>query len=167
MWSGHDVQRSPMHFLARAKLGCNPHLIYFAQFLHSLDHGPTTPRLILGMNLLRAALLFAVFGTAVALVGAATPALAADSPGRAKVGVARGSEGTPSGRAIEPTILWTVAGVAVGVVVFGTLYLLKRQVAAFPKNPTWVAPISIMPSRELPDETKTGDNPAHVAPGHH
>jgi len=37
-------------------------------------------------------------------------------------------------------VLWFVAGVGLGVIVMGTLYLFKRQVGGFPENPSWKPP---------------------------
>jgi len=71
---------------------------------------------------------------------------------------------------VLPTILWSLAGVGVFAVVLGVLYLLKRQVGGFPENPEWVAPISIMRSRDLPaddDSNGHGDpHGGHAAPAH-
>lgn len=53
-----------------------------------------------------------------------------------------------SSQDVNTVLLWSIASVAAGAVVLGTLYLLKRQVGGFPANPTWVAPITIMPSRD-------------------
>lgn len=66
----------------------------------------------------------------------------------------------PPGRRVEPPILWTVAGVAAISLTGGTFYLLKRRVGGFPANPAWVAPISVMPSSDSPDEGTYGDAPA-------
>jgi hypothetical protein len=67
-------------------------------------------------------------------------------------------------RAVEPPILWTVVGVAGVAVVGGSLYLFKRRVGAFPKDPDWVAPISLMPAGENAEEE--GDYPAAPAEHH-
>ena len=72
-------------------------------------------------------------------------------------------------RDILPVALWSIAGVALGAVVMGTLYLFKRQVGGFPENPSWTAPISIMRSRDLPgDEDLHGHGDPHdpPSPGH-
>ncbi|MGI8927453.1 MAG: hypothetical protein ACR2HN_12525 [Tepidiformaceae bacterium] len=67
--------------------------------------------------------------------------------------------------ATDPAVLWTVAAAGIGALGFGTLYLLKRRVGGFPQNPTWVAPITIMPSSELPGDA-TGADAAHGAHTH-
>ncbi len=64
---------------------------------------------------------------------------------------------------MEPILLWTIAGVGGGAVVFAGLYLLKRRLGGFPRNPAWVAPITVMRSRESPDETTF----AGAVPGDH
>jgi hypothetical protein len=67
------------------------------------------------------------------------------------------TQATDDGTDILPVTLWSLAGVAVGVVVMGTLYLFKRRVGGFPENPSWIAPISVMRSRDLPgDDTANG-----------
>ena len=55
------------------------------------------------------------------------------------------------------TVIWSLVGVGVFALVLGILYLFKRQVGAFPENPSWVAPISIQRSRDLPAD----DSHAH------
>lgn len=50
--------------------------------------------------------------------------------------------------AVEEPITWTLVVMAAGAIIGATFYLLKRQVGAFPKDPDWVAPISIMPAGE-------------------
>jgi hypothetical protein len=64
---------------------------------------------------------------------------------------------TDGGDDVSTRVLWTIVGVAGGVVIFGTLYLLKRRLGGFPENPSWVAPITIMPSRENADDTTWGE----------
>lgn len=61
---------------------------------------------------------------------------------------------------VVPGATWTVVGIAIGCVAGGVLYLFKRQVGAFPKDPEWVAPISIMRSEDLPEEGDFGPGPA-------
>lgn len=92
--------------------------------------------------------------------------------------LADGGHGTPdpmvqsgqNGIDVLPVVLWSLAGAAVFAVVLGVLYLLKRQVGGFPENPEWVAPISIMRSRDLPADDDThghGDaHGGHAAPAH-
>lgn len=66
-----------------------------------------------------------------------------------------------SGTDVVPRVTWMLAGIAAAAVVMGLLYLFKRRVGGFPKNPSWVAPITIMPSSELP-----GDRDPHEADTH-
>jgi len=68
---------------------------------------------------------------------------------------------------VSTRVIWTIVGVAGGAVIFGTLYLLKRRVGGFPENPTWVAPITIMPSRENADETTWGEGDTAGSHGSH
>jgi hypothetical protein len=78
-----------------------------------------------------------------------------------------GSSADGEGGDVSTRVIWTIAGVAGGVVIFGTLYLLKRRLGGFPQNPTWVAPITIMPSRENADDTTWGDGDVAGAHGSH
>src|SRR5512135_1419046 len=59
---------------------------------------------------------------------------------------------------VVPMLIWMFVGVGGSALVLGTLYLFKRRVGAFPKNPTWVAPIAIMRASDLP-----GDSDPHEA----
>ena len=63
-----------------------------------------------------------------------------------------------SHRDVVPTVIWVLVAVLIACLVGGILYLFKRRVGAFPKNPIWTAPISIMLSRDLP-----GDDEPHEA----
>jgi hypothetical protein len=117
----------------------------------------------------RMRLTIALFALAsVIAVGAALPAAAAEAPAPpapiVRTWEAMDGEPQPQGR-IEPMVLWTVSGIAIGCLVFGTFYLLKRRVGGFPKEPKWVAPISIMESKDFADEGTFGDSPAE-AHGH-
>lgn len=102
-------------------------------------------------------------------VVAAGLALAAAAPAAAAPAL---EVGYGPGKSVEPVIIWTAVGVAIISVVGGTFYLLKRQVGAFPANPEWVAPISIIRSRDLPGDTDPheaaapGQEDAHGT-GHH
>jgi hypothetical protein len=97
------------------------------------------------MNSLRVRLVFVIVATMLAVL----PAVANAAPNKQFAG---------SERAVEPMLIWMVAGVAVSAVLLGTLYLFKRRIGAFPKNPTWTAPISVMRSSDLP-----GDRDPHEA----
>lgn len=72
------------------------------------------------------------------------------------------------GNAVDflPVVLWSLAGAAIFAVILGVLYLLKRQVGGFPEHPDWVAPISIMRSRDLPGDDDAGHGDAHGHGGH-
>lgn len=89
---------------------------------------------------------------AVAAFVAASPlaALAADSPAVA------GSNDN-----LVATVIWSAVGVAGFLLALSIFYALKRGIGAFPKNPSWVAPISIRPSRDflqdVPDDHGHGD----------
>lgn len=121
---------------------------------------------------LRAALLVLV---AVLALGAALPALASEAPPD-PVPIVRqwrpfpqggGATGGESDSDVWPTVYWAIGGVAAGCFAFGTLYLLKRQLGGFPKNPSWVAPITVMPSRDFPDETTFGEGAPDPHGSHH
>lgn len=81
-------------------------------------------------------------------------------------------EGAPAegtGRDIVPPVLWMLCGVAASALALGGLYLLKRRLGGFPENPAWVAPITIMPSSELPQDEDAHGHAAgdkHHAPAH-
>jgi hypothetical protein len=81
----------------------------------------------------------------------------------AGAGVASAQEAeSQGGQQDVEKVVWTVVGVAITALVLGILYLFKRRIGAFPRNPSWVAPISVMPAGELPDEADAG----HEAAGH-
>jgi hypothetical protein len=95
--------------------------------------------------------------TAVAAVLAALPAIASAAP-NSQVG---GSE-----RAVEPMLIWMAIGVTISAVCLGALYLFKRRIGAFPKNPAWTAPISIMRSSDLPGDRDPHGHGAGAADQH-
>ncbi len=75
---------------------------------------------------------------------------------------------SPTTDQFDERILWSLLAVALVVPAGGIFYLLKKRLGAFPENPEWVAPISIMRSRDLPDEhTYAGAEGAADAHGHH
>ncbi|MDZ7728894.1 MAG: hypothetical protein U5Q44_12250 [Dehalococcoidia bacterium] len=74
-------------------------------------------------------------------------------------------EGEAAEGDVWQSVVWTLVGIAVGAVVLGVLYLLKRRVGAFPENPEWVAPIYITPSAENPTEETFGLSSDHDDPG--
>lgn len=100
---------------------------------------------------------FRIFG----LLGSAAFSLAI-------VGAASAAQLDPQGGSQDvEKVVWTVAGVVVASLAMGILYLFKRRVGGFPKNPSWVAPISVMPASELPDETDDSQAAGgHAAAGH-
>ena len=72
-------------------------------------------------------------------------------------------ESTDSGSTgdVKTRVTWMIVGIVGASVAMGLLYLFKRRIGGFPKNPSWVAPITIMPSSELP-----GDVDSHAAESH-
>lgn len=64
---------------------------------------------------------------------------------------------------VQEVALWSLVAIAGGSVVMGILYLLKKSLGGFPENPSWVAPISVMRSRDLPGD----DNQGHEAHADH
>jgi len=79
------------------------------------------------------------------------------------------TQGTEAGqtRDLVPVVLWTTVATLAAAVVGGVLYLFKRRIGAFPAHPDWVAPISVMPSRDFPDEGTFGAAAeAHHGGGH-
>lgn len=99
----------------------------------------------------------ALFAASIAAV-ATVPAFALGSPVN---GLVMQQQAAPS-HDVVPTVIWAIVAVLIAALVGGIMYAFKRQVGGFPKNPSWVAPISIMLSRDLPDETRD----AHGAAGH-
>ena len=75
------------------------------------------------------------------------------------------TQGQGSDQDVIPRVKWTLAGIFVGGYALSMLYLLKRRLGGFPENPSWVAPITIMPSKDLPGDTDTHGHHAPV-PGH-
>lgn len=74
---------------------------------------------------------------------------------------------TGAERDVDRPLFWSIVGIAAGAVVMAGLYLLKRAVGGFPKNPSWVAPISIEPSSTFLDDTRLGDLAAGSHAAHH
>jgi hypothetical protein len=72
-------------------------------------------------------------------------------------------------RGVERILLWSVTGVGLGALALTTFYLFKRRIGGFPSNPTWVAPITIMPSSTFADETtfSSAEREVDHSPGHH
>ncbi len=110
------------------------------------------------MKLLRArSAVAALFATVAALPAASTLAQEA-------------TPGTNSNTDVVPTLVWMALGVAGLAIVLTLFYFLKRSVGGFPKNPSWVAPISIRRSRDFPGDTdaheSTHDAHAQPSTGH-
>lgn len=63
---------------------------------------------------------------------------------------------------VTPVVIWGLVGAAIVCAVLGVLYLLKRELGGFDPRPgAWTAPISVMPSGELPaEESDFPDAPA-------
>lgn len=64
--------------------------------------------------------------------------------------------GGPDWKDVREVTIWSLVSIAGGSALLGVFYLFKRKIGAFPENPTWVAPITIMPASELP-----GDDDPH------
>ncbi len=98
--------------------------------------------------------LLALFLSALFAVALFGPAFAQDHGG----GEAEGEEShtpasdSPGWSDVQEVTIWSLAGIAAGAVVLGVLYTLKRRVGGFPENPSWVAPITIMPASQLPSD---------------
>lgn len=126
-------------------------------------------------RLLKHAAALAVFVLVALPFGA--PVLAAEAPALREPSVAAvvnqdGHDAGPTAQQdsqgdVVPRVVWMLGGVAASAVVMGLLYLFKRRVGGFPKNPAWVAPITIMPSSELPGDRDPHEAGSHEpAPGH-
>lgn len=126
---------------------------------------------------MRIRLLAAAAAFAFALATVAPAAAAAAQPAQPLPAVAAqdtgshgaSAESTSSGlSANTDRILWSLLAIALAVPLGGIFYLLKRRLGAFPEQPEWVAPISVMRSRDLPDErTYQGSDAAAGSHGHH
>ena len=68
---------------------------------------------------------------------------------------------------VRTVAVWTIAGTLIGGLALAILYLLKRRLGGFPKNPAWVAPITIMQSKDFPGEGYYGDTPADAHGSQH
>ncbi len=53
---------------------------------------------------------------------------------------------------LDSVVIWSLAGLGIFALVLGAFYFFKRQVGGFPENPSWTAPITIMPSRDFADD---------------
>lgn len=68
---------------------------------------------------------------------------------------------------VDAALFWSIVGIVAGVIVMAGLYLVKRAVGGFPRNPSWVAPISVERSSTFLDDTKLGDFPGGSSAAHH
>lgn len=119
---------------------------------------------------LHVARLVLVVAIAVGALSFATAAFAQDQAG-ARIQEAGGSSsfiGGPSWIDVQEVTIWSLVGIGVGAAVLGVLYLFKKRIGGFPENPAWVAPITIMRSRDLPgdDEEEHGFGDNGHAPAH-
>jgi hypothetical protein len=109
-------------------------------------------------NMLRLAVLLAVVTAA---LSASTWALALETghpaDGASERRAAAQEQPADEGQDVRDPVLWSIGGVVIGALAGGVLYFIKRGLGGFPKNPSWQAPISIMRSRDLPDEGDFGD----------
>ncbi len=86
--------------------------------------------------------------------------------------VANAADGvTVAGQDVVPMLVWMFVGVGIAAILLGTLYLFKRRIGAFPRHPSWVAPITIMRSADLPGdrdphEATSGDQEPHIGDNH-
>lgn len=77
--------------------------------------------------------------------------------------------GGGSGIDVVPVAAWTFAGICASGLILGVFYLLKRRLGMF-AHPSWIAPITIMPSSQNADEGTfgaAGDGHGHASAGHH
>ena len=125
--------------------------------LAALTAGASAPKLGFEMKKLfpgTAAKVMAVSAAVAVSLFATLPAFAAQAP---VTGYVTQQQPT-STHDIVPMAIWAIVAVLVACLVGGIMYAFKRQIGAYPKHPTWVAPISIMLSRDLP-----GDDESHEA----
>lgn len=97
------------------------------------------------------------------------PALAAEAgPVSAPSGWATAAEEEkapgPDTGPLQERALWSVLGIAAACAVGGAFFMLRRSLGHF-ANPTWIAPISIMLSKDSPESF--GDAPAEAHGSHH
>lgn len=166
--AGGSVERTqlpaqPVLDLARANRRRNPqdHNPGLTSTLRTLDFTSGMRRLLLRATVFA----FAVFIVA----GAAMPALAAEAgPGAASSAWVAAAEDEkapgPDTGPLQERALWSVLGIVVACGIGGVFYMLRRSLGHF-ANPTWIAPISIMLSKESPESY--GDAPAEAHGSHH
>ncbi len=68
---------------------------------------------------------------------------------------------------VTPVLIWGLVGAALLCALLGVLYLLKRELGGFDPRPgAWTAPISVMPSSELPAGESDFPEPPAEGDGH-
>ncbi len=101
----------------------------------------------------------ALLSVVVLIALGAVPAMALESSRVMSPAVRPLAPAEAGGTDVMPMVVWSIVAIAGFGTLFGTLYLLKRRVGGFPANPTWVAPITVMPSRDFADEGTFGAPP--------
>lgn len=76
---------------------------------------------------------------------------------------AAGSSTAPGDKTLVPVVLWALVGIGLAALAFGILYLLKKQLGGFPQPPSWIPPIDVMRSSDLPQDEPEEE---HAAPAH-
>lgn len=96
------------------------------------------------------------------------PLAALDAPPAEPPAAARQAADAGTGVDVTPVVVWGLVGAAIVCAVLGVLYLLKRELGGFAPRPgAWTAPISVMPSGELPaEESDFPEAPAEGGHGH-
>ena len=96
------------------------------------------------------------------------PLAALDAPPAEPPAAAIQQADAGSGVDVTPVVIWGLVGAAILCAVLGVLYLLKRELGGFDPRPgAWTAPISVMPSGELPaEESDFPDPPEDDGHGH-
>ena len=97
-------------------------------------------------------------------LAASAPLPALEAPPDVDASPAAG-QATEADRDVTPAVIWALVGIGLFSGALGVLYLLKREMGGFDPRPgAWTAPISVMPSNELPVEES--DYPADEGDGH-
>lgn len=102
--------------------------------------------------------------TATAVASSEASGFVPDGPVVATLGDEHDS--SEAGADLATPVLWTIVGILFGAVALTILYAVKLLAGGFPKNPSWVAPISIERSSTFPDENDDVDS-SDGANGHH
>ncbi len=118
-------------------------------------------------SLLVVAVLAALFALAVAAPAAAQDHGPAPTASHGETAGGGNEGGSGSTHDVVPVLVWSTAGIVASGILLSVFYLLKRRVGGFPANPAWVAPITIMQSKDFPPEGSYGDVPADAHGAHH